>query len=336
MGAFRNGYQSSMSVLARVIASFATLAVVCAVGPGLSGASSPEQWSAPVRVEPADLSPDNVGIYGLSCPTIGMCVAVDAGGFALVWRNGTWSLPHDTDAGGSLNSVSCATTRFCVAISSGGKAVTYNGTTWSPFGTVGPPATYEVSCPTSRFCVAVGANGRPGGPSFVSTFADGSWSSFQTASGTARGRLLDVACPSNSDCVAVNFNGHILSFDGTRWSDSKRVVANGLDSVACPVSSFCLAVTSSGSYVTLDHSVWSAPKAIPRFGSRFARSVSCSSLRSCEVLGLDGAAARWQGQQFLSPVVVFGGGYVATITVSCPSPHHCVAVNSRGQAATYS
>lgn len=259
-------------------------------------------------------------------------MATDAAGFALVWSHGRWSSPQAAYGGGTLDSISCPTVSFCVAMSSGGNAVTYDGRAWSQPVRVGPPASYEVSCPTTSFFAAVGANGMAGGPSTIAILEHGTWSSQTSTSDGAMDRLLGVSCPSVSMCVAVNFDGHVLNFNGRRWSATTGIIVKGLDSVSCSSSVFCMAVTSTGAFLTLAHGSWSKAGTIPGFRSQFARSLSCSSSGSCDVFGLSGTVARWRAGKWSKPLTVFPGGYT---TVSCASPRHCVAVNSRGQAAVY-
>ena len=321
--------------LCLVLAAIGTIlaGLVGTLAPVTNWAASEPAWSVPVRIEPATVAPDNASVYGLSCSTTRMCVATDAGGFALVWSHGRWSSPQAAYAGGTLDSVSCPTVSFCVALSSGGNAVTYNGGLWSQPVRVGPPATYEISCPTTRFCAAVGANGLAGAPSTIATLEHGAWMSSQAStSGAASDRLLGIACPSVTLCIAVNFDGHVLTFNGSGWSSSTRAIVKGLDSVSCSSSAFCMAVANTGAYVTLAHGSWSRVRFIPGFRSQFARSLSCTSSGSCDVFALAGTVARWQGGRWSRPLTVFPGGYAATVTVSCASPSRCVAVNSRGQA----
>ena len=310
------------------------IGLVGTLAPATSWASSRPAWSAPIRIEPASVAPDNVSVYGLSCATSRMCVATDAAGFALVWSHGRWSRPQEAYRGGTLDSISCPSVSFCIALSSGGTAVTYDGRTWSQPVRVGPSASYEVSCPTTSFCSGVGAPGLAGASSTIAMLEHGTWSSFQTSTtGAVSDRLLGVSCPSATFCVAVNFDGHILTFNGRRWSAGTAAILKGLDSVSCSSGGFCMAVSGSGAYETLEHGSWSRARIIPGFRSQFARSLSCTSSGSCDVFGLAGTVAQWRGGRWSKPLKVFPGGFTGTVTVSCASGRHCAAVNSRGQAA---
>ena len=61
-------------------------------------------------------------LNGVSCPTSGLCVALDQSGDVITSTKPTtgaaaWKVTH---LGGSLNAVSCPTRDFCVAVGYGG------------------------------------------------------------------------------------------------------------------------------------------------------------------------------------------------------------------------
>ena len=287
------------------------LVMVAGCSTSTTGSVGPP-WSKPVRVEGAGLPSDYRSLYGVSCPSSTLCMAVDENGSALRWQNGKWSAPQSVGVGGTLTSVSCPTSTFCTAISAQGTAVTYDGRSWSSPVSVGPSATYEVSCPTVTFCAAVGANRIPGDPNTVGIFNGHSWSTFQTSSsGAESDRLMDISCATSRFCVAVDLDGQVLTFDGTNWSANPGAVIKGLTSVSCPSVSFCLAVTTSGNYVTFDGRSWSTSAVIPGFQTSIAPSVSCSSAAACTTIGLSGNAASWHRGRWSKPDLVFHGGYLA-------------------------
>jgi hypothetical protein len=104
----------------------------------------------------------------------------------------------------------------------------------------------------------------------------------------------------------------------------------------------CLAITNSDAYAAFDGTSWSASADIPAFATAFAYSVSCVSTTRCTALGLGGRAVTWQQGRWSTPVRVFPGGYSATVAVavavavavSCVAPDICMAVNSKGEAAS--
>ena len=97
------------------------LAVVCLLG-GLAVlaaapsalASAPLQFSPPTLV---DYQPQE--LTSVSCPTTGLCVAVDASGHAVISTDPTavmpiWSASSDIDGEHRITSVSCPSTELCV------------------------------------------------------------------------------------------------------------------------------------------------------------------------------------------------------------------------------
>jgi hypothetical protein len=62
--------------------------------------------------------------------------------------------------------------------------------------------------------------------------------------------------------------------------------------------------------------------------------VSCGPTTRCTALGLSGMAVPWQQGRWSTPVRVFPGAFSATLAVSCVAPDTCMAVNSKGEAAS--
>jgi len=297
-----------------------------------SGGTIPT-WTKAVQVTTPANNSNAISMYGVSCPSSSFCVSVDASGSAHFWKGGKWSKPQSLGVGGSLTSVSCPTIQFCAATSAGGSATIYNGHSWSPATSIGTPGTYEVSCATATFCAAIGISGSLSVPTTVETFDGHSWTTIQSSStGTLDDRLMDVSCSTPTQCLAVNLNGHVLSFNGTKWSTTQNAIVKGLISISCPNSSFCLAVTASGEYVTFDGQFWSTPKVIPGLQAGFARSVSCSSTRECSVVSLSGLATTWQQSHWSTPATIFHRD-LASVAISCATSNQCMAVNNLGQAS---
>jgi hypothetical protein len=298
-------------------------------GHSTAGAS----WSTATRIQPTP-TPEEVSLYGISCPTDSFCVAVDENGAAHLWQGGSWSKAQPVPAGGTLDSVSCPTVRHCVTVS-GGNSSTFDGRSWSEGQAVGPSATYEISCPTADFCAAVGASGTPGGPKTVATFDGRSWSTTvlpARSSGAVSDRLFDVSCPTISFCIAVDLDGSALTYDGRAWSPNRGPAMRDTTSVSCPTTTFCMAV-GQGGYSTFDGKAWSAPKRVPQFQSALFPEVSCAAANSCTVIGLNGESSQWRDGSWSTPVSVFTGEFLGTVAISCATPSFCMAVSSRGTAA---
>ena len=315
------------------------LACVAATGPAAAAGAT---WSSPSHIEPSGTS-GYVSVYGVSCPTAQVCVAVDEAGRALTWRSGAWISSQTVSAGSTLTAISCPSTRSCVATSYSGLGLTYNGKSWGTPQTVGAPATYALSCATRSFCGAVGATSYAGQPSIVATYNGVSWGSSATQPGNLQDRLLDISCPRAGRCTALNLNGQILTLSSGRWSQRRGAVAPGGTALACPQISFCMAVgiTLKGPSVgtpwdsTWNGARWSAATLVPGMGRTAGLSISCPTSTQCTVVGLNGRSAQWGGSGWAPPTTVFPGGSLATVDVSCPTTTFCMAVNSQGQAADF-
>ena len=79
--------------------------------------------SAPVEIDRGH------ALRAISCPSLGLCVAVDDAGRATISTHpaaggpGSWSEPFAIDGGKGLTSVSCASTALCVAVDGEGRAL---------------------------------------------------------------------------------------------------------------------------------------------------------------------------------------------------------------------
>jgi hypothetical protein len=76
-----------------------------------------------------------------------MCVAVDYGGYAVVYNGRRWTKPAWIDHNLQLWSVSWPATSFCAAVDTSGYVVTYNGHRWTaPKLIDSHPTLWAVSC----------------------------------------------------------------------------------------------------------------------------------------------------------------------------------------------
>jgi hypothetical protein len=96
-------------------------------------------WSQPVSVDPFGVgvgsnfgSSGNDSIralaFGVTCASASFCLALDGGGNALSFANGSWSSPVSIDFdGGGLTGMSCPSVSFCLAVDFAGNALSYSG-----------------------------------------------------------------------------------------------------------------------------------------------------------------------------------------------------------------
>src|SRR5579864_2673565 len=66
----------------------------------------------------------------ISCPSSGVCLAVDNQGRFVSYRNGSWSQPRSLERD-ALTTISCGSASFCVAVDDSGRALVFNGLSWS-------------------------------------------------------------------------------------------------------------------------------------------------------------------------------------------------------------
>lgn len=270
-----------------------------------------------------------VMMFGISCPSPSMCVAVggnntiatstDPGGSAASWHvayagEGAVSTgPRAIFAGRQVRGVSCPSPQLCVAVTFDGFIYTSTNPTggadaWTVTdldGGSGPSThMYGVSCPSPSFCVASAGQGRIV-TSTNPTAGAGAWSITQLETPL---ELRGVSCDSPTLCVAVGDNGDdarpagsnngeiVVSADplGGAWQRAEMPAAGSLFGISCPSPVLC---------VTGD-----------MFGNLL---VSANPI---------GAPSPWPK--------VDGGGTVQLTAFDCLSASRCIAVDSNGDVLT--
>ncbi len=214
---------------------------------------------------------DNAGSIldrGVSCPSTGLCVAVDAAGNEVVSINPTggtaaWTTVHiDTNStlgctqGGlacqtPIVGVSCPSALLCTAVDFSGNVLTTGSATtaapWSSTSAIGGRlgSLWSISCPVIGFCATVDGSG-------------GHAITLNPAVPTAQHArrlpysLYGVWCESPSLCLASvethgGISGLLGSFDPTApastWSLSSL---GGINGVACLSPAICVAADDEG------------------------------------------------------------------------------------------
>ena len=300
-------------------------------------------------------------VLSVSCPTAGSCTAVDDQGNVLRLVHGRWSGPRSLQSSG-LNSVSCPTTSFCAAVGINGTAFVLRGTTWSGADSIDPQSDGQiafgtsgldtVSCASTTFCVAGDVLGR------VTVFDGSKWKRphpiearelFRSARRSGEAGISGVSCPRATFCAAVTTDGHVLTFDGTRWSQpdqlepatlvgiDRYIGQPALTSVSCATPTSCATVDPSGNVFTFDGTSWSAPRSVdPQGVGRDATgvtSVSCPASQTCVAADELGRVVTSTDGAWSDPATV--DHTLGLAAVSCPRPTFCVALNDIGQALTY-
>jgi len=324
-------------------------------------APGPLVWAAPVGI-------DGNPINGLACPSISLCVAVDAAGHVLSSADPTggaraWQ-SADVDGSVSLPAVSCPSISICVAVDGDGNVVSTGDAStppaaWtvarvdtsitepSPYGG-GPALLRGVSCPSVSFCVAVDSvgnvaySGAPtgGAATWILNHIDDNSDYGCTGGGpTCQAPLMGVSCPTVALCAAVDFTGNVLltsaPVSASTWP-SQSIAGGGPQSlwmVSCPSVSFCATVDGfSGDVITWDPaagvSLTSHRLPIDAFG------IWCSSSTLCLAAG-EGSNGTAELLGSTDPAAKSPTWDVTDFgdinAVSCPTESECLAADDEGE-----
>jgi hypothetical protein len=263
-------------------------------------------------------------LFGISCPSTSLCVAVGSGNTIAASTNPTggpasWGVANvGSGSNGQPNQreirgVSCPSTQLCVAVSFEGLIYTStnptgNAAAWAVTDLDGPgPSThlYGVSCPSPSFCAAAAG----GGKIVTSTNPTGGAAAWSTTQLEGPLELRGISCPSPALCVAVGDdgdgirpkdtdNGQVISSTnplGGVWQRGAMPGAQGtLYGVSCPSPALCVSGNRIGNLL-----VSTAPT---------------------------GPASAW--------TAVDGGGTVQITDTDCVSPSLCVAVDNNSDVLT--
>ncbi len=224
-------------------------------------------------------------IQDVSCPSLGLCVAVTNQGNIYTSTEPTgpawaWNVTPIDGNGRNihLEGVSCPTVSLCVAVTGGRND---SGKVFTSTNPTGGAAAWQVtqldesldlravSCGSPSLCVAVGNEGRI----VTSTDPIGGASSWTVIGAPAGpGGLRGVACVAAPLCVSGNKSGNLLSSTNPTGSSSWSTFNGGtsvqITGVSCPSASECLAVDNNGNVLTSNDpsggmSAWSLAKLAP-------------------------------------------------------------------------
>ncbi len=305
----------------------------------------------------------------LSCPAASLCVAVDAGGNAMVSTDPaasspTWSAPEPIDPGQSLSGVSCASAGLCVAVGDGGQVLVSTdpaagaGSWTGPYLEDGDTQLNAVSCAISPpastgaaslpYCVAVDSAGNAivsTDPAPTPAQPTPQWATVSADSGVD---LTAVSCVGGARCVAVGENGGGAVTDTPTQVESWGTYAGwdtkgALDAVYCVPGNLGVAGDASGALIVANDSpdtVWSSPASVT---STPILTIACAGAAVCLA---GGGAARGGGQvestvnpsaatpSWGSPSAI--DAFTAIVGVSCPSASWCLEADAAGAVASTS
>jgi hypothetical protein len=244
-------------------------------------------------------------IRGVSCPTLGLCVAASLDGriYTSIDPAGdpasAWKVVKQAESGPNIHmfGVSCPSTSFCVVVGYGGKILvstdpTGDASAWTVAQLPRPFDFRGVSCPTTSFCAAVANEGQivvsddPGGGAKA-------WREVGAPAGETS--LNGISCPSASLCVTGSAGKIITSaLPGSAASWNVVTAGSGLPitGISCPSISACVAVDNNADVLTSTdptggQAAWGFENQIP-FGQPDGNGmfgVSCPSTTFCASAG---------------------------------------------------
>jgi hypothetical protein len=320
---------------------------------GSAAAESPLKWSPATNID------GTYRLAGISCPSVGLCVAIDSpAGDVITTTEPTggaaaWTVtPIGTD---DATGVSCAlgteSSKLCVAVDCMqtawfatnpiGGAGAWTATPFENHGCGLYPPLTAVSCPSTAICVAADQRGNV----IASGDATGPGSEWHYASVDGEETINAISCPTTSLCVAVANHGNVITSTSPLGGAGSWHVANidgttVLRSVSCayepalPQPVLCVVGGEGGNVLTsteptAGEGAWTAAHVD---GTAGVLAMSCPSVTLC--VGLDNqagavtsthptaGAAAWTRE-------VIDTGQLLT-AVSCPSITLCVAADWHG------
>jgi hypothetical protein len=305
-------------------------------------ASSPLSWARPVSIDDQPPFAYPAEVSGVSCPSTGLCVAVDSVGDVLTSANprggtGAWA---STKVAEGFNGVSCPSTGLCVAVGEGVIATSADPTgragAWRVASVSGNLR--AVSCASVNLCVATDIRGDVW-TSTDPTGGVGAWNEVHVDDEVLGG----VSCPSVKLCVAVSseYRGDVVtSTDPTggvgSWTVSEVDSDHALYDVSCASESMCVATDNDGDVLTSTDptggaSSWSST----RVSGGLIEHVSCASWDLCVALS---------GDEVIESTEPTGGPQAWTSTpletapgldgASCPAANLCVLVDTDSEVVT--
>lgn len=313
-------------------------------------AADPLSWTSPLLVDHEVPFEEQPSLYGVSCPTAGLCAAIDSEGDILTSADagtggaGSWTTARvDPTGSPTTAAIACPSSSLCVAVRNHDVLTSTDPTggsgTWK-VATVGIASASSwwlsaISCPTMSLCVATGdgdiiASADP-------TAGAGSW----TVANVGK-YIKTISCPTEHLCVAMTYEGDVItSTDPTggsgAWTATSTVdPANEspINSVSCPTESLCVGGDQSGDIVTSTNptggaSAWTLDKSVT--GEPGIDAISCPSASSCVATTGKGTILTSTnptgGSGAWSETTTVDNAFFSSSYLSCPSTSFCAAVD---------
>jgi hypothetical protein len=306
-----------LSAATRRLIGLCVVTVLLATPAALAAPAAASNWKlTQLPARSLEGATEKVALYGVSCPTESLCVAVGPFDTLATSTSPTagaaaWHVVNPSSAlesGGSLTAVSCASQSLCAAVGYEGVIDVASEPgggvgAWSSTAVNEPHAGAThltgISCPSASLCVAVsGGRGASAGRVLTSTApTSGHW---QTTKVSGSPEFTGVSCGTASFCVAVAKGGQIVvSSDPTGGASAWQVIgapggAGDLEGIGCDSGRLCATGNATGNILTSTNPT--------------------------------GAAATWSSAKVGEAALVTG--------VSCPTAGGCVAVDNNGDVLT--
>jgi uncharacterized membrane protein YgcG len=330
--------------------------LLACTGPAL--AASQVSWASPVRADDQPPFESPTAITGMSCPSTGLCVAVDGAGDVLSTTDptggaGAWA--RAASVANTFIDVSCPSRGLCVAVGGGDVATSTDPAggagAWSVAALI-PPASQipnkenwlqAVSCASARLCIATDDQGNV----WTSTDPTGGVAAWTKTNIDGPEKILSgVSCPTESLCVAVAGIQVLSTTDPTGGASAWTVTdldGHSLFDVSCSSETLCVAGDQSGVVTSTDPTggagAWSPTEVSSVSGS--IRHLSCASWGLCVALAGNEVITSTEptkGSQAWTSATIettnrFGGLY-SLDSVACPAAGVCVLGDSGSEVVT--
>jgi hypothetical protein len=300
----------------------------------------------------------------VSCPTTGLCVAIDDNDEIVSSDDPAASDANYVDqgqvpvtSGGEPRGLSCTPSGTCVAVDDTGDAIATtaaNGPAsgWTSTANVEPSGFTTVTCGADGFCLAPAMNATVATTRTPAASAP-AWGVSPPIGGVDA--LSAISCASVALCVATSDGGQVVSArrPAATNADWRVVVADpgaGFSSISCPTVGFCAAIGADDRLATSRTPAGGAgawrPVALKlsyldnngvRQPESFT-SISCASASACiaadDWYGLGASTDPGGGASHWNLLSVGEPDYDEFQGVSCPAASRCVAVGLEGDAWT--
>jgi hypothetical protein len=330
-------------------------------GPAGAWAKGVLRWQPPRAVDQAAPFADPAVLNGLACPSVSLCVGVDALGSvdasrdpsasAALWKRTT---PLDPAEGVSFHSISCPSARLCVAVNTAGGVGEHARIATSTDPTGGAHAwkvislgrhsgsVQNVDCPTTSLCVIDTLGGL-----LVSTDPTGGAKKWRSVlqRGPVGDLLTEVSCPSASLCVVVGETGVYSSTDPAGGGSDWRRVASfpklNFEHVSCANIDLCVAVDENGNVVSSIDPAANTPSytndgQIQLPGDGLPAGISCATPQQCVIADNGGGveASTDPGGPASTWTVTANVDNSDFDAIACLPGGQCIAPDDAGSVAT--